>query len=315
MPPGPSPTAHQPFFQGAPVTKLMSFLWIAGHVIRQSQNQKSHTLQSQSQWLNLNRFLFASTGELVVGIMFLAHLLRRLERELGSRKLIVWLLWVPTVVAVLELVFAQILLLLVEEEDVGMELAQGPYAYIGAVLYWYYAYIPRLHPRFVSVGGIAFSEKAVHYLWGLYLIGSQGTGSFLLTTMGILASVLFFRLPVPDLPNSLVSLLPWESLGSLLFLDPPPKIYAPLLMATAPMNGNLRGGRAATAPRRNPPTNADATANTLQPAPAAAPLAPPPQASIDQLTAMGFEEARVRQALQQNDNNVERAADRLLTSN
>ena len=310
MPPGPSPSAHQPFFQGAPVTKLMSFLWIAGHVIRQSQNEKSYTLQSQSQWLSLNRFLFASTGELVVGIMFLAHLLRRLERELGSRKLIVWLLWVPTVAALLELVIDEILYLVVEE-DVGMELGQGPYAYIGAVLYWYYAYIPRLHPRFVSVGGIAFSEKAVQYLWGLYLIGSQGTGSFLLTTVGILASVLFFRLPVPDLPHSLVSLLPWESLGSLLFLDPPPKVYAPLLMATAPMNGNLRGGRAAPAPRRNPPANA----NTPQPAPAAAPLAPPPQAAMDQLTAMGFEEAQVRQALQQNDNNVERAADRLLTSN
>jgi hypothetical protein len=313
MPPGPSPTAHQPFFQGAPVTKLMSFLWIVGHVIRQSQTQKSHTLQSQGFNL-LNRFLFASTGELVVGIMFLAHLLRRLERELGSRKIIVWLLWVPTVVAVLELVLA-VAQILVLEEDFGIELAQGPYAYIGAVLYWYYAYIPRLHPRFVSMGGIAFSEKAVHYLWGLYLIGSQGTGSVLLTTMGILASVLFFRLPVPDLPNSLVLLLPWESLGSLLFLDPPPKIYAPLLMATAtPTNGNLRGGRAARAaatpaPRRN------ANANTPQQAPAAAPLAPPPQAAIDQLTAMGFEEARVRQALQQNDNNVERAADRLLTSN
>jgi hypothetical protein len=106
-------------------------------------------------------------------------------------------------------------------------------------------------------------------------------------------------------------------------LDPPPKIYAPLLMATAtPTNGNLRGGRAARAaatpaPRRNANTNANtnANANTPQQAPAAAPLAPPPQAAIDQLTAMGFEEARVRQALQQNDNNVERAADRLLTSN
>jgi hypothetical protein len=47
---------------------------------------------------------------------------------------------------------------------------------------------------------------------------------------------------------------------------------------------------------------------------AAVPPPPPPQAAIDQLTAMGFDHARVRQALQQSDNNIEPATDRLLTS-
>jgi uncharacterized UBP type Zn finger protein len=46
---------------------------------------------------------------------------------------------------------------------------------------------------------------------------------------------------------------------------------------------------------------------------AAAPPPPPPEEAIEQLTAMGFDRQRVLDALQSTHNNVEHAADRLLS--
>jgi hypothetical protein len=56
------------------------------------------------------------------------------------------------------------------------------------------------------------------------------------------------------------------------------------------------GRRRQPRPRRQPP----------------APVAPSPEA-VSQLTAMGFDEQRVKEALQATGNNIERAADQLLT--
>jgi hypothetical protein len=93
-------------------------------------------------------------------------------------------------------------------------------------------------------------------------------------------------------PDALVALLPWESLGRFLFLEPPPKIYAPLLL---------------------PPANTNNTARAAMPPVPRRPPQPPPQPAMDQVTAMGFDATRVREALQQTQNNVERAAVRIVT--
>ena len=65
--------------------------------------------------------------------------------------------------------------------------------------------------------------------------------------------------------------------------------------------GGNRPRRAAPAAGRAPP-----------PAAAPRPPPPPPEESIAQLTGMGFDREAVIRALQQTDNNVEAAANRLL---
>ncbi|KAL3912250.1 MAG: hypothetical protein SGARI_001258 [Bacillariaceae sp.] len=87
-------------------------------------------------------------------------------------------------------------------------------------------------------------------------------------------------------------------------------VYAPLLLVQRDNNDGFGGmgaafggGRPRPRPRRPAP----------QPAPAAAPPPPPPAEAVAQLTAMGFEEARVKEALQVSGNNVETAANILLT--
>jgi hypothetical protein len=265
---------------------------IVGHVV------VHHSSSSKSNKNTASRFLFSSTGEVVVGVFFLAQFLRRLEREVGSRKYALWLLWIPAVVTALEAI------VMWTTTTADGDFAAYPYALVGGVLQWQYAYVPRLYPRFLSVAGISVSEKAWMFAWGLYLVGSQGWPSIWTSVLGFLAATVFFAVSM-DIPDALIFSY-YDSIGSLLLLDPPSKIYAPLLMGAAQNNNNNGnnnnhrggGGMARAMPAAGPR--------------AAAP--PPPQAAIDQLTSMGFDEARVRQALQQSDNSIERAADRLLTS-
>jgi hypothetical protein len=273
------------------------------------------------------KWFFHSTSEMVVGLSFLAHYLRRMERELSSRRFLVWLFTVEVFYSVL-----QIVALVSLDYDVAAAFVWdssavgGPYLIAGGVLYWYWMYIPRLHPRFLSLTmlGMSFSEKSFGYLWAVYVLSMRGTPSILVGAVGMAASALFFFLLLlpgnngatslfsMDVPNFIVNMFPWDSIGNLLMLDDSPKVYAPLLVVNTPgtnggpglagfggMGGNL-GAR-----RQHRQTGATRVA------PVAAPPPPSPEA-IAQLTAMGFQEQQVKDALIASGNNVERAADRLL---
>ncbi len=265
-------------------------VWIFGHVVFPSHN--------------VLPFLFSSTGELVMGMLFLAQHLRTLERELSSRQLLVWLGWIWTLAGGLQWMANQT----IEQESNLL----GPYLWMGGILYWYMRYIPRLHPKFVSILGIQLSEKALQYMWGLYLLGYQGTFSLLQGLVGGIGAAIYF-LTVPtyiqvSIPDSLVHRIPWEVFGGLLFLDPPSSIYVPLMMTNHPPLG-----RATADPRYRRAAGARPLPSAPPQPPVPLAQAPPSQEAIDQLTAMGFDEERVLQALQQTGNNIERAADRLLT--
>jgi hypothetical protein len=206
---------------------------------------------------------------------------------------------------------------------------RGPYHIVGGILYWYWMYIPRIHPRFVSlpIVGMSFSEKSFGFIWAVYVLLLGGTASLLVGIAGMLGSALFFfLLMLPssssagannsspqlfsmDVPESIAKLLPWDAVGNLFLLDSPPKVFAPLILMSANRNldsinnNNIDmalaaglGRRRQPRPRRQPP----------------APVAPSPEA-VSQLTAMGFDEQRVKEALQATGNNIERAADQLLT--
>lgn len=289
------------WFQGAPITKLCCMLWIVAHAVVPSHNLP---------------VVFQSTGELVVGMLFLAQHLKHLEREMSSRQFVVWLSWIWTFGASVHWMTIQT----VELESRFL----GPYLWMGGILYWYLRYVPRLHPKFFTIVGIPLSEKALQYTWGFYLLGHHGMTSIWQGLVGGIGAAIYFAtvprniLPL-SIPNFIVNVFPWETIGSLLFLDPPSPVYMPLMMTMAmgmsptsnnnnnnahhhhnhhPMMGRGMGSESRS--RRVPP-------------PTPPPPSPPSTENMEQLMAMGFEEDQVRQALQQTGNNLERAADRLLS--
>jgi UBA/TS-N domain len=334
-----SSSQHPPFFLGAPITKLLTMIWALGSfwIIRTSvgssdreyqdyiyQNNNANSV-SLLFWNTVKSCFFVSSSEAVVGLAFLANYMRRLERELSSRRFVVWWMTVEAV-----FVTSQLVAMATLDSEVAYGFSsqvRGPYRIIGGVLYWYWMYVPRLHPRFLSLPmlGMNFSEKSFGFFWAAYVLFMAGTASLLVGGAGFLGSALFFfllmlpsaasasgtnsgnhrgQLLSMDLPDRVANMLPWNSLGSILLLDSPPKVFAPLLLMNAGRNNNLDMALGAgLAVRRQP--------RPARPQPTAPP-APSPEA-IAQLVSMGFDEQRVKEALEATGNNIERAADRLLT--
>jgi hypothetical protein len=336
------------WFSGAPITKIICILWAAGSlwVIRNNgdddntysnrnnnDNYYSYNLWVSALWNGPSTWFFSSSTELIVGLSFLVHYLRRLEQELSSRRFIAWLFTLEIVHILIRLVAV-----LTFDEDVtrtfvggGTTAAKGPYLFVGAVLYWYKTYVPRLYPRFLSSStlDISCSEKTFPYLCAIYILCIKGTASLLVGFIGMVASGIFFfllslstnnnnsssNIPFIDVPDMIVNMLPWESMGSLFFLEPDRKVYAPYFTRGAM---NIRPGGGGPSRNRGQQQQGAATrrvpmAGPAQPLAAAAmPPPPPPLEAIAQLTSMGFDEQRVKEALQVSDNNVETAANLLL---
>ena len=336
------------WFLGAPVTKLLCMLWAAGSfwVINSNeedfQSSRDYGDSNTSIWGSVvfngsSNWVFQSPTEVIVGLSFLAHYLRRLEQELSSRRLIAWLVFLEVAYVFVRIVAIATL----DDELSGVVLgassssasAKGPYLVAGGLLYWYKAFVPRLYPRFMTSTtlGIACSEKTFPYLWGAYVVYMRGTASLLVCTIGGLVSALHFFLLFAstngrsgtsslflDVPDAIVNLLPWESIGSFFFVDPSPKIYAPFMTMRALMNMNMRNGGGGGRPRRQravpavaQPQRQQQQQRVAEPPIAVAEVAPSPEA-VAQLTSMGFEEARVKEALQASNNNLEQAANILL---
>lgn len=323
-----------PWFAGAPLTKLLVWLWILVFVLQ--RHHYKHTEQEQEEegvYDNTNHYhqlpillqflAFDTTGDLVMGLGYLALQLRRLEREISSVQFAEYCLLLIPVSCVIH----QTLLVVFgtssqEQHSVWNYLPPLPPLLIAASLHWYSYYTPRLYPNFISVvGDLKFSEKALQQLWGIYLLlhshnlSSENTdelwwvaSNFGTTTLsyilsGTLSSTLYFYVCstnsssqdalVTVLPDWLVNKLPLESMSGWLLVDPPARIFAPA----------LSGRGVPTAARRAPAV-----------APVAAPPAPiePSPEAVAQLVAMGFDPDQVTAALRQTNNNVERAADRLL---
>ena len=122
-----------------------------------------------------------------------------------------------------------------------------------------------------------------------------------------LATSLDQTLDVPD-----VIAKPLISIGTHIS-EPPPRVLA---AGRAPRGGGGGGGGGGARHNNNPlgvAAAAAAAAAAAQRPAVARPPAPPDPGAIEQLTAMGFERQRVLDALRATNNNVERAADRLLT--
>jgi len=130
---------------------------------------------------------FASIAELLVGLGVLCPLMRRFEREMGTRKFASFLIFKTLP---LSTTLQCLLLELSDLSDTPPEspsFIPGPYPHIGALLYLYHHYTPKQHPQLFGILGIDFSEKALTYGFALQSITSGGWSSFLPAAVGYAA--------------------------------------------------------------------------------------------------------------------------------
>ncbi|KAI5663797.1 hypothetical protein M9H77_23120 [Catharanthus roseus] len=234
--------------------------------------------------LVLSVFAFSSTPELIFGI-YLLYYFRVFERQIGSNKYSVFILFSVVVSLLLEILALKIF------KDPSLNvLASGPYALIFASFVPFYLDIP-VSTRF-RVFNIQFSDKAFIYVAGLQLLFSSWKRSLLPGICGILAGSLYRlnilrirRLKFPEFIASFFSRLSWPSSGS----SSPPAPARTTLGNIPPYAGRQVEGAFSSA-------------------------AEPPEDSIATLISMGFDRNSARQALIHARNDINAATNILLES-
>jgi membrane associated rhomboid family serine protease len=332
---------HQTIFAGAPATKLLTAVTLLSYLIIHSQKAHDLLQLDSAKLLNTHsnsgyrywtsKLTFYSTGELITGGMLLLFLSRKMEREMGSRKFSVFYLLVSITAMAMELIMVHTdMLMLFSSSSAGSSKWQyaGPYAVLGALFWLFHKFTPRLHPRFFGVAGFYFSEKSFYYLWFLQVATAAKWHTVTAVAIGVVVGAIYTNaapvawlklLDVPDVVASLCS-----KFGERVLLQAPPRMMVPSgggNGGNGNPGGDLRQRPAGAAPAHpifgHAPPPMQQGAQQI-PAPAQQqrdfpPTPPPDEASIDQLVLMGFPRDKVVEALQNSHNDVNRAADRLLT--
>ncbi|VFQ81063.1 unnamed protein product [Cuscuta campestris] len=237
-------------------------------------------------------FSFSSTPELVFGA-YLLYYFRVFERQIGSNKYSIFILFSVVVSFLLEVVGLKIL------KDPSLNvLASGPYGLIFSSFVPFYLDIP-VTTRF-RVFNLHFSDKVFIYLAGLQLLFSSWKRSILPGVCGILAGCLYrmnvFRIrgvKFPDFLASFFSQLSWSSIRSTPSTTPR-NVSGPTPLSFV---GRQIGGNHPAPP---PPSSSSG--------------AEPPEESIATLVSMGFDRNSARQALIRARNDVNAATNFLLES-
>ena len=206
---------------------------------------------------------------------------------MGSRRFGAFIVYVSFLSTILELGFFNIFF--------DTERYSGPYPQLGAVLALYHKFTPRLHPKFFGILGYDFSEKSITYGLCAQVMLSGGMSTIVPTMIGFLSGMLCVNFSENQLPEFVYSLA--AIIGNALLVDEAPAI----MMSRSVQRGAGGGGGGGNRPRR-----------AAAPQTPRAPPPPPPEEAITMLTSMGFEREAVIRALQQTDNNVEAAANRLM---
>ena len=163
-PQGHGAVQHQPWFAGAPLTRIIA----CGTTLLYALFETNHVHPDLS--LDYDRLIadgelyrlftcnltFATVGELVMGMILLVPLMRRYERELGTAKFGTLLVFANVGATFLELCLAA---LFPPPGDGGGGRHSGPYPTIGAMLYLFHVYAPRLHPKFFGLAGLHFGRR------------------------------------------------------------------------------------------------------------------------------------------------------------
>ncbi|KAK3218090.1 hypothetical protein Dsin_012060 [Dipteronia sinensis] len=230
-------------------------------------------------------FAFSSAPELMFGL-YLLYYFRVFERQIGSNKYSVFILFSVT----FSLLFEVLTLALLKDPAMNL-LASGPYGLIFASFIPFYFDIP-VSTRF-RVFGVPFSDKTFIYLAGLQLFLSSWKRSILPGLCGILAGSLY-RLNVfsirkakfPEFITSFFSRISWPSMGR----------------SPAASTRNVVGGAPSYAGRQVERTYPSPVPTTIE----------PPEDSIAVLVSMGFDRNSARQALVHARNDINAATNILL---
>ncbi|KAL6853805.1 hypothetical protein ACP4OV_019834 [Aristida adscensionis] len=153
-------------------------------------------------------FAFSSTPELIFGAALLYYF-RVFERQIGSNKYAVFIIFSTTVSVLLQILALGYL------KDLSLKpLTSGPYGLIFASYVPFFFDIP-ISIRF-RIFGVSLSDKSFVYLAGLQLLLSSGRRSVIPGLSGILAGLLYRlntfgirRLKFPECATSLFSWLSW----------------------------------------------------------------------------------------------------------
>lgn len=292
---------HNPravWFLGAPVSKAIAISTVIVYVVAEMNNWHDSLVLDTTKIFDHAQFYrifvcnltFASMGELIVGLLALCPLMRRFEREMGSRRFGAFIVYSSVLSTILELIIFNIFF--------DIERYSGPYPQLGAMLALYHKFTPRLHPKFFGVLGYDFSEKSLVYGLCAQVLLSGRLSSLIPAMVGFISGILCINWSETELPDFVYS---FSNFMGKAIVDEAPAI----MMSRSVQRGAERGNRPRGAPNVGRPA-----------APPAAPRPPPPppEEAITQLTNMGFDRESVTRALQQSDNNVEAAANRLLAS-
>lgn len=227
-----------------------------------------------------SNFAFSSTPELFFGV-FLLYYFRVFERQIGSNKHSVFILFSGFV----SLILQTIVLSLFKDPTANL-LTSGPYALIFASFVPFYLDIP-VTKRF-NVFGAHFSDKSFIYLAGVQLLLSSWKRSMLPGICGIIAGSLYrlniFGIRKAKIPEFIASF--FSRMSSSSHSQAPPRRTSPSL------------GRQAVRSYQAPvPTSIE-----------------PSEEAIATLVSMGFDQNAARQALVHARNDVNAATNILLES-
>ncbi|XP_044505583.1 rhomboid-like protein 20 [Mangifera indica] len=235
--------------------------------------------------LIVSGFAFSSAPELMFGL-YLLYYFRVFERQIGSNKYSVFILFSMIVSSLFEV----LALALLKDPEKNL-ITSGPYGLIFASFIPFFFDIP-VSTRF-RVFGVRFSDKSFVYLAGLQLLLSSWKRSLLPGICGILAGSMYrlniFRIRKAKFPKfvaSFFSRLSWPSVGS----------------SSATQGRNVVGSMPSYARRqveRNYPSSVPSSID-------------PPEDSIAMLVSMGFDWNSARQALVHARNDINVATNILL---
>lgn len=230
-------------------------------------------------------FAFSSTPELICGL-YLLYYFRVFERQIGSNKYSVFIMFSILVSSLLEL-----LSLTLFKDSTLKILASGPYGLVFSSFVPFFFDIPVTSRT--RIFGITFTDKSFTYFVGLQLLLSSWKSSLLPGFCGVLAGS-FYRLNLfgirrAKLPEFLASFF------SRFFLPSPGRSSQ-----GNPANGNIA---------RNLPPYSDRRSELNYAAPA---VGDPPEESIATLVSMGFDTNSARQALVRARNDIQVATNILL---
>ena len=285
-------------FEGAPISRLCFFghvgasLLLSPAVKRDLAFDLGRTLAHGEVWrLVTHHVAFETLGEAVVGAVAL-YRFRRFERYFGSRKFCCFVAIAASATTAALSAGAVVF----SRRDEGRRFfapASGPYGLVFALFALFYELSPVVQPKFFALFGVHFSNKSLMYVAGLQLLAAHGGRSACPGAVGFLAGCAYLHDALGLHEIVLPKRFRW--------------LFEPSDVDDAP--------GAPGAPRHVPETD---DFGDLVPGDGDAPpggafeTIAPSDEHVDSLVAMGFDRDRALAALLACNDNLERAADKLL---